>query len=197
MWFATAGSASMAEQDSWDGVGIWICEKRQITEVPAAAIVGTRVFWVGSNPPRPDTMSAKPLDYYLFNPAGHIISVAISTLASSFPRVCQWDVDKMPDLQGDVAIVTGGNTGIGKETCKVLVISSRSVESPDFIAEALIWNQALLNKNAKVYLAARNEQKAFAAIEELEKETGKKAHYLRLDLASLKSVKASAETFLR
>lgn len=25
----------------------------------------------------------------------------------------------MPDLQGDVVIVTGGNTGIGKETCKV------------------------------------------------------------------------------
>ena len=51
-------------------------------------------------------------------------------------------------------------------------------------------------KNAKVYLAARNEQKALAAIEELEKETGKKAHYLHLDLASLTSVKASAEAFL-
>jgi short-subunit dehydrogenase len=58
-------------------------------------------------------------------------------------------------------------------------------------------DQALLIKNAKVYLAARNEQKALKAIDELERETGKKAHYLRLDLASLKSVKASAETFLR
>ena len=57
--------------------------------------------------------------------------------------------------------------------------------------------QALLNKNAKVYLAARNERKALAAIEDLQRQTGKTAHFLHLDLASLKSVKTSAETFLR
>lgn len=54
-----------------------------------------------------------------------------------------------------------------------------------------------MKKNAKVYLAARDERKALAAIEELERETGKRAHYLHLDLASMKSIKASAETFLR
>jgi len=119
-------------------------------------------------------MSASSLEYYVLDPVRLIISSAIAIFRSHFPGRSQWDVDKIPDLQGIVAIITGGNSGIGKATCK-----------------------ALLPKNAKVYLAARNEQKAFAAIEELERETGKKAHYLPPDLASMKSVKASAETFLR
>ena len=75
----------------------------------------------------------------------------------------------------------------------------RSQSDHDFFIFLLrlgFGDQALLNKNATVYLAARNEQKASVAIEELEMETGKTAHYLHLDLASLKSVKAAAETFL-
>ncbi|KLO08983.1 NAD-P-binding protein [Schizopora paradoxa] len=78
----------------------------------------------------------------------------------------------IPDLTGKVMIVTGGNTGIGKETIK-----------------------ALLPKNAKVYMASRSRSKAEAAIEELEKETGKKAIFLELDLADLASVKRAAEAF--
>ena len=57
--------------------------------------------------------------------------------------------------------------------------------------------QHLLTHNAKVYLAARSKDKAEVAIRELYKETGKTAIFLKLDLASLKSVKASAEEFLR
>lgn len=57
--------------------------------------------------------------------------------------------------------------------------------------------QALLNKNAKVYMACRSRQRAEEAIEDLKKQTGNEAIFLELDLASLKSIKDSVETFLR
>jgi hypothetical protein len=57
--------------------------------------------------------------------------------------------------------------------------------------------QVLLNHNAKVYIASRNAQKAGEAIKELKKETGKDAHFIKLDLADLKSVKAAAEDYTR
>jgi retinol dehydrogenase-12 len=55
----------------------------------------------------------------------------------------------------------------------------------------------LLQKNAKVYLAARSVQKAQAAIEDLKAKTGREAIFLELDLSSLNSVRASAAKFLR
>ena len=54
----------------------------------------------------------------------------------------------------------------------------------------------MLAKNAKVYIATRSEGRGKAAIEDLKKETGKEAIWLKLDLSSLKSVKAAAEEFL-
>jgi NAD(P)-dependent dehydrogenase (short-subunit alcohol dehydrogenase family) len=48
-----------------------------------------------------------------------------------------------------------------------------------------------------VYVAARNQEKASAAIERLQSLTGKSAIFLKLDLADLKVVKAAAEEFLR
>jgi retinol dehydrogenase-12 len=53
-----------------------------------------------------------------------------------------------------------------------------------------------LTKNAKVYLAARSEDRAKAAIEDLKLTTGNEAIWLKLDLASLNSIKAAAEEFL-
>jgi len=47
-----------------------------------------------------------------------------------------------------------------------------------------------------VYLAARNEDRAKAAIEDLKETTGKEAIFLKLDLSSLGSIKAAAEEFL-
>lgn len=69
--------------------------------------------------------------------------------------------------------VTGGSSGIGKQVVK-----------------------SLLEKNATVYLAARNPEKSEKAIEELFELTGKRAVFLKLDLADLLSVKAAAEEFL-
>ncbi|KAF7327823.1 NAD(P)-binding protein [Mycena kentingensis (nom. inval.)] len=78
----------------------------------------------------------------------------------------------VPDLTGKVVIVTGGNAGIGKETVKVL-----------------------LENNATVYMASRNPSKAAQAIDELERETGRRAIFLKLDLADLATVKRAAEEF--
>jgi NAD(P)-dependent dehydrogenase (short-subunit alcohol dehydrogenase family) len=100
---------------------------------------------------------------------GGLLSVA----QQSFPPHPTWGVDDIPDLAGKVAIVTGGNTGVGKETVK-----------------------ALLKHNAKVYLAARTATKANAAIADLKNETGKEAIFLQLDLADLPAVRKSAEEFL-
>lgn len=92
----------------------------------------------------------------------------------SRPPKPTFSIDDIPDLTGKVIIVTGGNTGVGKETIK-----------------------ALLRKNAKVYMAARSKGKAEQAIAELKGETGKEAIFLELDLANLKSIKKSAEEFQR
>ena len=54
----------------------------------------------------------------------------------------------------------------------------------------------LLKHNAKVYMAARSEEKARAAIEKLKEETGKEAQYVQLDLSSIASVRTASEAFL-
>ncbi|PCH40328.1 NAD(P)-binding protein [Wolfiporia cocos MD-104 SS10] len=82
-------------------------------------------------------------------------------------------VDQIPDLTGQVMIVTGGNVGIGRETIK-----------------------ALLQHNAKVYMASRSKEKADEAIKHLKEETGKAAIFLELDLSDLSSVRRAAKEFL-
>lgn len=110
---------------------------------------------------------------------------------SFFIPKSHFTVDDIPDLSGKVIIVTGGNAGIGKETVKVLVYHLSTW------CRTYILRQALLAKNAKVYLAARNKAKADKAIAELKRDTGKEPIFLELDLANLRSIKKSAETFIR
>lgn len=74
-------------------------------------------------------------------------------------------------LDGKVVVITGGNTGIGKETARDL--SRRGA--------------------AEVVLACRDMGKAEKAANEIEKETGNKVTTLKLDLASLASIRASTE----
>ncbi|KAJ6576263.1 hypothetical protein B0H10DRAFT_2103151 [Mycena sp. CBHHK59/15] len=97
---------------------------------------------------------------------------ALST--SFFPPSSTFDpMRDMPDMTGKIALITGGNAGIGYETAK-----------------------ALLLKGAKVYIAARSPDKANAAIQKLQEETKQTALFLKLDLADLASVRPAATSFL-
>ncbi|KAK3834464.1 MAG: hypothetical protein J3R72DRAFT_452380 [Linnemannia gamsii] len=88
--------------------------------------------------------------------------------------------DNIPDLTTQVAIVTGGNTGLGYETAL-----------------------ALAAKGAHVFLACRHKQRALDAIERIERELAEtaphlypKLDFLSLDLADLRSVARTAQEFL-
>jgi len=100
------------------------------------------------------------------------MGILFSAINQSFPPKSKFSVNDIPDLTGQVIIVTGGNSGVGKETVK-----------------------ALLEHNAKVYIAARSEEKAKAAITDLKSQTGKEAELLLVDLADLHSIKRAANEF--
>ncbi|KAF6757289.1 hypothetical protein DFP72DRAFT_1113173 [Ephemerocybe angulata] len=102
------------------------------------------------------------------------ISFVRNAIDQSFPPKARFSVEDIPDLTGQIAIVTGANSGVGKETAK-----------------------ALLNHNAKVYVAARDKKRAEQAIKELQEMTGKESTFLQLDLSDLQSVKRAAEEFRR
>jgi NAD(P)-dependent dehydrogenase (short-subunit alcohol dehydrogenase family) len=85
----------------------------------------------------------------------------------------KFQASAIPDLQGKVVIVTGGNGGIGKETVRQLA-----------------------QHGARVYMASRTESKAKAAIEELNTERPLDIHFLQIDLMDLSSAKTCAAQFL-
>ncbi|KAA1467078.1 NAD-P-binding protein [Dentipellis sp. KUC8613] len=98
----------------------------------------------------------------------------LSTWRDNFPPASRFDIERdVPDLTGKVFLVTGGNTGVGKVTV-----------------------EGLLRHNATVYLAARDETKGRAAIEDLKEKTGHEARFLQLDLADLASVRRAANEFI-
>ena len=93
-----------------------------------------------------------------------------------FPPQPSWTEKSLTNLNGNVYIVSGANTGIGKEVARILY-----------------------SKNATVYVAARSEPKALAAITEIKKShtaSEGKLHFLSLDLADLNNVKKSCADFL-
>eukprot|EP00752_Nemacystus_decipiens_P016210 g14497.t1 len=78
-----------------------------------------------------------------------------------------------PDLSGKTAVITGGNTGLGKETAV-----------------------RLAQLGADVTIACRNPDKAFAALEDIKAQApGAQVSAMPLDLASLDSVGSFAKRF--
>jgi NAD(P)-dependent dehydrogenase (short-subunit alcohol dehydrogenase family) len=72
--------------------------------------------------------------------------------------------------------VTGANSGVGAELAKILY-----------------------GRNATVYVAARSQEKALAAIEEIKTahpESTGRLMFLQLDLSDLTTIKSSADEFL-
>jgi retinol dehydrogenase-12 len=99
-----------------------------------------------------------------------------SSWTQFFPPKPQYTEDDVADLQGNVYVVTGSNTGIGKELARMLYA-----------------------KNAKVYVAARSQEKARRAIDDISKSAPASKGslvFLHLDLSDLDKVKTAAQTFL-
>ena len=104
------------------------------------------------------------------------MATAVRNLYSQlFPSAPTFTEASVPDQNGKVFIVTGGNAGVGFELVKILY-----------------------SKGAKVYMASRSEEKAKAAIIDVKAvptQTPGQVIYLHLDLADLSTIKTSAETF--
>ncbi|KAH8682683.1 hypothetical protein BX600DRAFT_506253 [Xylariales sp. PMI_506] len=100
----------------------------------------------------------------------------VKAFKGAYPPAPTFTEKNLPDLLGKVYIVTGANTGVGKELAQILYA-----------------------KNAKVYVAARSESKAQDAIASIKKavpaSTGT-LNFLKLDLADLSTIPASAKEFL-
>ncbi len=85
----------------------------------------------------------------------------------------KWTEEDIPDLSGKVVIVTGANSGIGLEA-----------------------SREFARKGAEVIMACRTQDKAEAAIQQIQKELPQaKLEFIHLDLADLASVKKFAADF--
>ncbi|KAI0682439.1 NAD-P-binding protein [Cytidiella melzeri] len=97
----------------------------------------------------------------------------LQLFSQCFPPKATFSVEQIPDLTGRICIITGGYSGIGKETAR-----------------------ALLKRNAKVYVAGRSKTTADPVVQELKNSTGNAPVFLELDLASFASIRKSAGEFM-
>lgn len=96
--------------------------------------------------------------------------------------------DSLPDLTGRVYLVTGGNAG--------MYVNFKASNLPLFnMISGKSTVIALASRGAKVYMGARSEVKATAAIDEIKVELpSADIHFLTLDLSSFKSVVSAVKT---
>ncbi|KZO92793.1 NAD-binding protein [Calocera viscosa TUFC12733] len=111
-----------------------------------------------------------------------------------FPPRAKFGTGDIPDLTGRVALVT--------VRFSPLASCAGERESLWTGAEGCTGRehrtrQSDVQTNARVYLAARDPQKAATAIADLLHTTGKECRFLHLDLADLGSVRRAGEEFLR
>ncbi|MCJ1368780.1 hypothetical protein MMC16_007928, partial [Acarospora aff. strigata] len=110
-------------------------------------------------------------------PLKYLIRLLRSVL---WQRPLQFEPPRGVDLSSSIALVTGGNGGIGLETVR-----------------------GLATRGATVIIGSRNIQKAQDAVKELQQESGEyratvgrrgnlKLHIIELDLADLESVRTFA-----
>ncbi|KAG6359350.1 hypothetical protein INS49_012871 [Diaporthe citri] len=104
------------------------------------------------------------------------MGIIFSAISQAFPPKPSFTEKDIGNLSGKVYIVTGANTGLGKEIAQILY-----------------------SKDAKVYCAARSREKAQGAINAIKAawpNSRGQLIFLPLDLADLSTIKASAEDFL-
>ncbi|KAJ4127685.1 hypothetical protein NW768_007956 [Fusarium equiseti] len=90
------------------------------------------------------------------------------------PNEPEFQVRDIPSLRGYIAIVTGGNSGIGFETTLQLAL-----------------------KGARVYIASRSADRVGKAIAEMHQQgPDLDLHFLKLDLQDLQSIKTTAADFM-
>lgn len=87
----------------------------------------------------------------------------------------RWTINKIQDLTGQIAIVTGANTGLGKETASILA-----------------------SKNATIIMAVRNTTKGDKAAGKIQKRYPQSnIKVMKMDLSSLKSVKSFSDNVVK
>ncbi|KAI1331174.1 short-chain dehydrogenase [Xylariaceae sp. FL0255] len=104
------------------------------------------------------------------------VSLAIEAVRQLFPSRPSFTEGSISDLSGKVYIVTGANTGIGKEVARILY-----------------------TKNAAVWLTSRDEEKgmnAIASIKDAHPTSRGRLELMQLDLSDLSTIKASVSSFL-
>lgn len=120
----------------------------------------------------------------------------------------QWTVDEIPDLRYGLPSFSlapdsysppqrQNHTRDRRERWYRILYIQGAERSGSYVQELTPSWQALLEKNAKVYIASRDSEKTTNALANLKKETGHDAILIPIDLTDLHSVRRAAETFLQ